>query len=132
MEKRKQASRTPNASRNTTARSMSERQGVRGLPNLAAGRAHYERGDGSQDKITNRKDDAGGVTRNGPETTRRRNLFVRRLSAKVFEKSRQWSTLVEQRMAKDTIIDRVEVSVYRVPTETVESDGTLEWDSTTM
>src|SRR5438128_10616403 len=36
MEKRKQASRTPNASRNTTARSMSERQGVRGLPNLAA------------------------------------------------------------------------------------------------
>src|SRR3954464_11166218 len=36
MEKRKQASRTPNASRNTTARSMSGRQGVRGLPNLAA------------------------------------------------------------------------------------------------
>src|SRR3954471_12009423 len=36
MEKRKQASRTPNASRNTTARSLSERQGVRGLPNLAA------------------------------------------------------------------------------------------------
>src|SRR3954464_5224150 len=36
MEKRKQASRTPNASRNTTARSMSERQGVRGLLNLAA------------------------------------------------------------------------------------------------
>src|SRR5947199_2748424 len=35
MEKRKQASRTPNASRNTTSRSMSERQGVRGLPNLA-------------------------------------------------------------------------------------------------
>src|SRR5437763_16694318 len=36
MEKRKQASRTPNASRNTTARSMSDRQGVTGLPNLAA------------------------------------------------------------------------------------------------
>src|SRR4051812_20541653 len=36
MEKRKQASRTPNASRNTTSRSMSERQGVRGLLNLAA------------------------------------------------------------------------------------------------
>src|SRR5256885_15704771 len=36
MEKREQASRTPNASRNTTARSMSERQGVRGLLNLAA------------------------------------------------------------------------------------------------
>src|SRR3954468_1933101 len=36
MEKRKQASRTPNASHNTTARSMSERQGVRGLLNLAA------------------------------------------------------------------------------------------------
>src|SRR5436309_12747949 len=36
MEKRKQASRTPNASRNTTVRSMSERQGVRGLLNLAA------------------------------------------------------------------------------------------------
>src|SRR5436305_10167881 len=36
MEKRKQASRTPNASRNTTSQSMSERQGVRGLPNLAA------------------------------------------------------------------------------------------------
>src|SRR3954470_1599037 len=36
MEKRKQASRTPNASRNTTARSLSERQGVRGLLNLAA------------------------------------------------------------------------------------------------
>src|SRR5436309_11668845 len=36
MEKRKQASRTPNASRNRTARSMSEHQGVRGLLNLAA------------------------------------------------------------------------------------------------
>src|SRR5256885_8298092 len=36
MEKRKQASRTPNASRNTTSQSMSERQGVRGLLNLAA------------------------------------------------------------------------------------------------
>ena len=32
----------------------------------------------------------------------------------------------------DTIIDRCQVSVYRVPTETAESDGTLEWDSTTM
>src|SRR5213082_1050418 len=36
MEKRKQASRTPNASRNTTSRSMSERQGVTRLANLAA------------------------------------------------------------------------------------------------
>src|SRR5947199_2819033 len=36
MEKRNQASRTPNASRNTTSRSMSERRGVRGLSNLAA------------------------------------------------------------------------------------------------
>src|SRR3954470_23176188 len=36
MEKRKQAARTPNASRNTTSRCMSERQSVRGLPNLAA------------------------------------------------------------------------------------------------
>ena len=29
-------------------------------------------------------------------------------------------------------IERVSVSVYRVPTETPESDGTLEWDATTM
>ena len=29
-------------------------------------------------------------------------------------------------------IDRVEVSVFRIPTDRPESDGTLEWDSTTM
>jgi hypothetical protein len=29
-------------------------------------------------------------------------------------------------------IERVEVSVYTVPTDLPESDGTLEWDSTTM
>jgi hypothetical protein len=29
-------------------------------------------------------------------------------------------------------IDRLEVSVYTIPTETPESDGTLEWHSTTM
>jgi L-alanine-DL-glutamate epimerase-like enolase superfamily enzyme len=34
--------------------------------------------------------------------------------------------------SRDTGIERVEVSVYRIPTETPESDGTLEWDSTTM
>lgn len=31
-----------------------------------------------------------------------------------------------------TTIDAVEVSVYRVPTDQPESDGTLEWDSTTL
>src|SRR3954462_15292036 len=36
MEKRKQDSRTPKASRNTNARAMAEGQGVRGLLNLAA------------------------------------------------------------------------------------------------
>src|SRR5438477_291680 len=36
------------------------------------------------------------------------------------------------RDTRHTRIDRVEVSVYRIPTETPESDGTLEWDSTTM
>jgi predicted oxidoreductase len=29
-------------------------------------------------------------------------------------------------------IDRLEVSAYTIPTETPESDGTLEWHSTTM
>jgi hypothetical protein len=29
-------------------------------------------------------------------------------------------------------VDRLEVSVYTIPTETPESDGTLEWHSTTM
>src|ERR1043166_2190126 len=29
-------------------------------------------------------------------------------------------------------VERVEVSAYRVPTDFPESDGTLEWDSTTM
>jgi hypothetical protein len=29
-------------------------------------------------------------------------------------------------------IDCLEVSVYTIPTETPESDGTLEWHSTTM
>src|SRR5207253_10874205 len=37
----------------------------------------------------------------------------------------------QPRLIRPTI-ERLEVSVYRVPTETQESDGTLEWDSTTM
>ena len=32
----------------------------------------------------------------------------------------------------DVAVERLDVSVYMVPTETEESDGTLEWDSTTM
>jgi L-alanine-DL-glutamate epimerase-like enolase superfamily enzyme len=32
----------------------------------------------------------------------------------------------------DCIIDRLEVSAYRIPTENPESDGTFEWDSTTL
>jgi L-alanine-DL-glutamate epimerase-like enolase superfamily enzyme len=31
-----------------------------------------------------------------------------------------------------TVIDKVDVSVFRVPTDTPESDGTIEWDSTTL
>lgn len=29
-------------------------------------------------------------------------------------------------------VDRIEVSAYRIPTDAPESDGTLEWDSTTL
>lgn len=32
----------------------------------------------------------------------------------------------------DATIDRIEAGAYRVPTEAPESDGTLEWDSTTL
>lgn len=32
----------------------------------------------------------------------------------------------------DSKIDRLNVSVYKIPTESPESDGTLQWDSTTM
>jgi L-alanine-DL-glutamate epimerase-like enolase superfamily enzyme len=35
-------------------------------------------------------------------------------------------------VASNDIIDRLEVSAYRIPTDFPESDGTLEWDSTTM
>src|SRR3954451_18996592 len=63
MEKRKQASRTPNASRNTTARSMSERQGVRGLLNLAAAfgvrEACFRFGLSHQHALWNRQDCKG-------------------------------------------------------------------------
>jgi hypothetical protein len=34
--------------------------------------------------------------------------------------------------AADAPIRAVRVSAYRVPTETPESDGTLEWDATTL
>lgn len=34
--------------------------------------------------------------------------------------------------AREAAIERVEVSVYRVPTDFPESDGTIEWDSTTV
>lgn len=34
--------------------------------------------------------------------------------------------------APDVAVERVEVSVYRVPTDFPESDGTAEWDSTTV
>jgi L-alanine-DL-glutamate epimerase-like enolase superfamily enzyme len=33
---------------------------------------------------------------------------------------------------KDSIISELEVSVYRIPTDGQESDGTIEWNSTTM
>ena len=32
----------------------------------------------------------------------------------------------------DTSIDQVDVSVYTVPTDSPEADGTIAWDSTTM
>ena len=32
----------------------------------------------------------------------------------------------------DTLIDSVHASVYTVPTDAPEADGTLAWDSTTM
>src|SRR5690349_20599088 len=32
----------------------------------------------------------------------------------------------------EAVIDAVHVSVYKIPTDFPESDGTLEWDSTTM
>ncbi len=35
-------------------------------------------------------------------------------------------------MIPDTSIKRVSVSAYRIPTDYPESDGTLEWDSTTL
>jgi L-alanine-DL-glutamate epimerase-like enolase superfamily enzyme len=35
-------------------------------------------------------------------------------------------------VASNDIIDRLEVSAYKIPTDLPESDGTLEWDSTTM
>jgi L-alanine-DL-glutamate epimerase-like enolase superfamily enzyme len=36
------------------------------------------------------------------------------------------------RLGRGVPIERVEVSAYTIPTETPESDGTLEWDSTTL
>ncbi len=32
----------------------------------------------------------------------------------------------------ETAVSRLDVSVYTVPTDTPESDGTFEWDSTTL
>ena len=32
----------------------------------------------------------------------------------------------------DTAISELQVAAYRVPTDAPESDGTLEWDSTTI
>ena len=32
----------------------------------------------------------------------------------------------------DTVVDRLDVSVHRIPTDSPESDGTIEWDSTTI
>ena len=40
--------------------------------------------------------------------------------------------VVDRRAAIDVAIDGVEVSAYEIPTERPESDGTLEWSSTTM
>ena len=34
--------------------------------------------------------------------------------------------------ATDVAVERLEVSAYTVPTDEPESDGTLEWDSTTI
>ena len=36
------------------------------------------------------------------------------------------------RDGKDVPIERIDVSVYTVPTDSPESDGTLEWESTTL
>ena len=33
---------------------------------------------------------------------------------------------------KDPTIDRIDVSAYTIPTDFPESDGTFEWDSTTL
>src|SRR5690554_2605566 len=35
-------------------------------------------------------------------------------------------------LSKAPLIDRASVAAYRIPTEEPESDGTLEWDSTTL
>ena len=35
-------------------------------------------------------------------------------------------------MTKPTSIERINVSVYTIPTDVPESDGTLEWDKTTL
>src|SRR5439155_23035717 len=40
------------------------------------------------------------------------------------------ATLAGQEL--DVAVERVDVSAYTIPTDEVESDGTLEWDSTTM
>lgn len=34
--------------------------------------------------------------------------------------------------ANGAAVDRIEVSAYEIPTDRPESDGTLEWDSTTI
>ena|SRR5947209_3619911 len=39
---------------------------------------------------------------------------------------------VMQTTASDVTVERLEVSAYTIPTDAPESDGTLEWDSTTM
>src|SRR6185312_17182121 len=36
------------------------------------------------------------------------------------------------RVASEVAVERLEVSAYEVPTDQPESDGTLEWDSTTL
>jgi L-alanine-DL-glutamate epimerase-like enolase superfamily enzyme len=42
------------------------------------------------------------------------------------------SVMPKSHMTDESVIDSVEVGVYRIPTELPEADGTLSWDSTTV
>src|ERR671938_2205206 len=40
--------------------------------------------------------------------------------------------MMSEKISTDVAVERIDVSAYTVPTDSPESDGTLEWNSTTM